>query len=140
MMNILIGFLLVLYGKQNTTATPMFHKVNTRATKHSGELNEFMVALSRLLAAQGKNETERAREARQEKGFQPALGQCETTGFETRTREECEEITELECKNVNITLYRTELRPRCKTMFDQTCNVTYTEMPANKCSQVKKKK
>ena len=90
--------------------------------------------------AAAKNETERAREARQERGFQPALGQCETTGFETRMREECEEITELECKNVNITLYRTELRPRCKTMFDQTCNVTYTEMPANKCSQVKKKK
>ena len=111
-------------------------------------MNDFVIALSRLLAAQGTkdgigvemNKTEKARGARQNAGFASELGECETTGFETRMREDCEEISEIQCKTVNVTQYRTELRPRCKTLFDQTCNVTYAENPANKCSQLEKTK
>ena len=115
-------------------------------TRQTGELSDFIVALSRLLAAQGgkeeihKNKTDlqRSREARQ--GFAPALGECEVTGFETRVREECEEISEIQCKKVNVTYYRNEIRSRCKTLFDQTCNITYTEVPKNKCSQIQRER
>ena len=60
--------------------------------------------------------------------------QCETTGFETTVKEECEEGSEVECRKVNVTMYRVELGNRCKTMFDQKCNVTYKDVPTEKCS------
>ena len=43
---------------------------------------------------QGKLRGQRDREGRQE-GFQGVLGNCETTGFEVRNREECNEVTEI---------------------------------------------
>ena len=42
---------------------------------------------------------EREREGRQ--GFEGVLGKCETTGFEVRTREECNEVNEIKCEKVN---------------------------------------
>lgn len=62
------------------------------------------------------------------------LEQCETTGFETRTREECEEVSETECKPITITKNRTEIVNKCEVKTDsQKCNVTYNGVPRQKC-------
>ena len=62
------------------------------------------------------------------------LEQCETTGFETRTREECEEVSETECKPITITKNRTEIINKCEVKTDsQKCNVTYNGVPRQKC-------
>ena len=59
---------------------------------------------------------------------------CEVTGFETRTREECEEVSKVECKPITLTKYRTEIVNRCTVKIDdQICNVTYTGVPKQKC-------
>ena len=65
--------------------------------------------------------------------FSP-LEKCEVTGFETRTREECEEVTETECRPIMVKKIRTEIVEKCETMLDKVCNVTYTEVPKQKCS------
>ena len=82
-------------------------------------------------------EKERLREGRQFDGFASANGHCEITGYETNIREECEEVSTIECKKVNVTKFRSEIRPRCKTLFDQKCNVTYNDVPTQKCSPKK---
>ena len=82
-------------------------------------------------------EKERLREGRQFDGFASANGDCEITGYETNIREECEEVSTIECKKVNVTKVRSEIRPRCKTLFDQKCNVTYNDVPTKKCSPKK---
>ena len=128
----LCWLMIISSGSRTTGADTRQYREIPPPTRQSGEFSEFIVALSRLLAAQGgkeeiqKNKTDlqRSREARQ--GFAPALGECEVTGFETRVREECEEISEIQCKKVNVTYYRNEIRSRCKTLFDQTYNITYT--------------
>ena len=62
------------------------------------------------------------------------LEQCETTGFETRTREECEEVSETECKPITVTKYRTEIVNKCEVKTDsKKCNVTYSGVPRQKC-------
>ena len=62
------------------------------------------------------------------------LEQCETTGFETRTREECEEVSETECKPITVTKFRTEIVQKCETKTDsRKCNVTYSGVPRQKC-------
>ena len=66
--------------------------------------------------------------------FSP-LEKCETTGFETRVREECEEVSEVECTPIQIKKFRTEIEARCETKLDrQSCNVTYTGVPKQQCS------
>ena len=89
---------------------------------------EIMSALSRLLLENKEREelkeekgteTNKSREGRQFDGFASAAGDCETTGFETKVSEECEEGSNIECKKVNVTQFRTEIKPRCKTLFDQ---------------------
>ena len=77
-----------------------------------------------------KESLEELRKGRQFGG----VPQCETTGFETTIREECEEVSNIECKKVNVTMVRNEIGNRCKTMFDQKCNVTYKDVPTSKCS------
>ena len=101
-----------------------------------------MNALSRLLSepTEKETETERLREDELLDGFALAKGDCEDRGFETRVREECEEINEIECKKVDITNFRTEIKNRCKTLFDQTCNVNYNDVPAHKCFQKQRNK
>ena len=54
--------------------------------------------------------------------------------FETNLREECEEVSNVECKRINVTMYRPEIRERCRTSFDQSCNVTYKDVPTDKCA------
>ena len=63
------------------------------------------------------------------------LEKCETTGFETRTREECEEVTEVECRPIMVKKIRTEIIEKCETLLDRkTCNVTYIGVPKQQCS------
>ena len=63
------------------------------------------------------------------------LEKCETTGFETRTREECEEVIEVECRPIMVKKIRTEIVEKCETLLDRkTCNVTYIGVPKQQCS------
>ena len=110
---------------------------------------EILKELSRLLddkvdaddmIKDDEKETEGERTGKQFPGFANPLGECEVTGYETNIREECEEVSNIECKKVNVTMYRPEIKKRCKTSFDQTCNVTYKDVPSHKCSPTKKNK
>ena len=53
------------------------------------------------------------------------------------TREECEEVNEIKCEPINITKYNVEIVERCKTLVDETCNVTYIDVPTQECKQKK---
>ena len=59
---------------------------------------------------------------------------CEVTGFETRLREECEEVFDTECRPIMVKKFRTEIYEKCETMLDKICNVTYSPVPKQKCS------
>ena len=95
---------------------------------------DIVKVLSHLLADKVVDKKgEDRRTARQFPGFANPLGECEVVGYETKIREECEEVSNIECKKINVTMYRPEIRERCKTAFDQTCNVTYKDVPTDKC-------
>ena len=40
---------------------------------------------------------------------------CETTGYETQIREDCNQIVETVCKNVTITKFKPDIKRTCKT-------------------------
>ena len=65
---------------------------------------------------------------------------CEVTGFETRTREECEEVTEIDCKPITVKKIRTEIRPKCETMLNKTCDVIYNSEPKEQCKPTTSKR
>ena len=65
---------------------------------------------------------------------------CEVTGFETRTREECEEVTEIDCKPITVKKIRTEIRPKCETMLNKTCDVIYNSEPKQQCKPTTSKR
>ena len=65
--------------------------------------------------------------------FEALDGECTTTGYEVRTREECEEIHEIKCETINVTKHRQEIVPKCQTLVDQQCNVTYVDVPTQQC-------
>ena len=65
--------------------------------------------------------------------FEDVLGTCTTTGYEVSTREECEEVNEIKCEPINITKYTVEIVNKCKTQVDQSCNVTYIDVPSQQC-------
>ena len=44
---------------------------------------------------------------------------CERTGFESRKDEECQEVKEIQCEEVEVTKFRTEIKSECKTKKDQ---------------------
>ena len=64
---------------------------------------------------------------------QLGLEQCEVTGFETNTREECEEVSETECRPITLTKYRTEIVNKCEVKTDKECDVTFTGKPSQRC-------
>ena len=43
-----------------------------------------------------------------------SIERCENTGFETRTRTECNEVTDTECETVDKVGYRSEIVPQCR--------------------------
>ena len=65
---------------------------------------------------------------------------CETVRHETRTREECEEVSELQCGPIQVTKYRKEIDQNCTTKTDQSCEVLYTEVPKEKCETAEEEK
>ena len=149
-MKVLIWLLLLYLAIPGEGAKRFFR---TPPPRHGDQLSkkEIVKALSELLAGtddtrdifkedekkrSGRQfkENEKKRTARQFPGFANPLGECEVVGYETKVREECEEVSNIECKKINVTMYRPEIRQRCKTSFDQTCNVTYKDVPTDKCS------
>ena len=78
--------------------------------------------------------------AREGKQVNENLEECETQGFETRTREECNEVSEIECNPIQVTKYKTEIVQRCKTLTDKKCEVLYTEVPKEKCEPSEEQK
>jgi len=59
---------------------------------------------------------------------------CETSGFETRTRNVCEEKFETECKTIQIPKKRTEIEQQCRTKLDQRCQAITQEVPRQQCT------
>ena len=49
--------------------------------------------------------------------------ECTLVGFEFKKGEECREVKEVDCYDVNVTKYRTDLRERCTSLVDQKCGV-----------------
>ena len=43
-----------------------------------------------------------------------SIERCENTGFETRTRTECNTVTDTECEKVDKVGYRSEIVPQCR--------------------------
>ena len=56
---------------------------------------------------------------------------CTTTRTEIKTREECEQVVEFDCKPV--VQFRTEIRNRCTTLVDQNCKIVFKDEPVRKC-------
>ena len=57
------------------------------------------------------------------------------------SREECEEVSETQCKPITLTKYRTEIVNKCETKIDeQTCKVTYSGIPKQECVPKKSKR
>ena len=42
-------------------------------------------------------------------------GDCQTTGYETRIRQDCEVVTETVCANKTVTRYNKEIQKSCTT-------------------------
>ena len=43
------------------------------------------------------------------------VSECETKGFETRIRQDCEVVTETVCSNLTVTRFRKEIETTCTT-------------------------
>lgn len=160
-MNLLVWLILVASVMSNPAAEARRSRQTSRSSRNSRrELSDedILKALSILLAEaddvgssregrdrgeekRGKSDRrhQRERQARQG-GFEGANGNCETTGFEVRNREECNEVTEIRCETVNITKFRNTIVERCQTLFDQKCNVTFNDVPKQKCSPKQRNK
>ena len=65
---------------------------------------------------------------------------CEQTGFETRKREECDEVIETECLPIQVTKFRTEIVSKCRTKSDKSCNITMKGVPKQECKPIKEKR
>ena len=44
-----------------------------------------------------------------------------------------QEVRETECKEVQVTNFRMEIKQECKTKHDQACNITMKEVPTQEC-------
>ena len=54
--------------------------------------------------------------------------ECTLVGFEFKKGEECREVKEVDCYDVNATKYRTELRERCTSLVDQKCGLVQIQV------------
>ena len=43
------------------------------------------------------------------------------------------EVKETECKDVEVTKFKSEIKNVCKTKQDQACNVTMKDVPTQEC-------
>jgi len=60
---------------------------------------------------------------------------CETTGYEKRIRDVCEEVLEKICKPTKEVEYRKEIQTRCDTRIQQKCNTTIRHRPMEVCTE-----
>ena len=68
------------------------------------------------------------------------LDTCEVTGFETRVREECEDVSEIDCRPIQVKKIRTEIRQQCDVKLNKTCDVVFNPAPKDQCSLVMEKR
>ena len=73
-------------------------------------------------------------------GAPSKLDTCEVTGFESRLREECEEVSEIDCKPIQVKKIRTEIREKCEVMLNKTCSVVFNPEPKNECKPTTSKR
>ena len=157
-MNLLVGFILVVsvnsYPAPEARRRPRQSSRPSRNNRRELSDEDILKALTILLSeADGldrRSGVDRQREGRQREtrkrdregrqGFEGVLGNCETTGFEVMQREECEEVTEIKCEKVNVTRFRNTIVNKCQTLFDQKCNVTYSDIPEQKCLPKQRKR
>ena len=52
-------------------------------------------------------------------------GECKTTGYETRIRDDCKNEFETECKIVQETKFRTEIDQQCRTKVHLSLKICY---------------
>ena len=121
---------------EDTKEMMMEKKEKEHSEKKSREGREFE-DLEDLDDLEGEG-TDQEREGKQTR--LDRLETCEKTGEEVVTEEECEEVSEIECKFVDKTQYRNEIVTRCETRIDKDCNVTMTEVPEQKCEERKRKR
>ena len=134
----------VLLLLPSLSADPTPQSVTSRGSRSLSD-DDILKALAIMLAGEGRQGRSEGQEeevrqglgrapARQE-DFEALDGECTTTGYEVRTREECEEINEIKCETINVTKHRNEIVPKCQTLVDQKCNVTHIEVPTQQCRQ-----
>ena len=68
------------------------------------------------------------------------LDTCEVTGFESRVREECEEVSEVECTPIEVKKIKTEIREKCEVKLNKTCEVQFSPAPTEKCHPTTKRR
>ena len=69
------------------------------------------------------------------------LHQEESLSLAASNREECEEVSETQCKPITLTKYRTEIVNKCETKIDdKTCKVTFSGIPRQECVPKKSKR
>jgi hypothetical protein len=151
-MNLLVWLILVASVNSNPAPEARRPRQLSRTSRRELSDEDILKALTALLSEADdrrpvvdrqregtlRETTKRDREGRQ--GFEGVLGNCETTGFEVSQREECEEVTEIKCEKVNVTRFRNTIVNKCQTLFDQKCNVTYNDIPKQKCLAKQRKK
>ena len=155
---------LILVSSVHSSPTENFRQASLSSNRKGLSNEDILKALSILMSEteQGRMESKELRRGRHEfddefseeeeysleeldrqtlRGFSRStpsfsgLEKCETTGFETRTREECEEVTKVECRSIMVKKIRTEIVEKCETLLDRkTCNVTYIGVPKQQCS------
>ena len=143
---------LVLVAAINSNPREIIRRRHSSSNHNGTKKEKILKALSRLMSEEkakiSRNEqnefeedfseghrgaSESERQILGSPSFNP-LEKCETTGFETRTREECKEVSEIECKPIMVKKVRTEIVEKCETLLDRnTCNVTYTGVPKQQC-------
>jgi len=69
-----------------------------------------------------------------------ALEECETTGFETNVREECDEVTVTECNPIKTLKSMPTIETVCKTVVKDNCTVQYKDIPTEVCKNKPEKR
>ena len=119
---------------------------DTRNNQRNRQEENFLKALSILLS---ENEVDKLGLSRRRKGRQLGLDSldgfeqdevCEQTGFETRLREECNEVIETECTPIEVTKIRTEIVSKCKTKNEENCTIAMKEVPRQECTPSEEKR
>ena len=49
-------------------------------------------------------------------------------------------MNEIRCEAINVTKFNIEIVTRCETMVDKNCNVTFIDVPTQKCSPTERQR